>query len=192
MSKSFITVLVLGGIMALAAPVGSVQAALIEFQFNGTQTTANGTMTGSNATVSALLGIDSSLVLPNGTFSQANVSLFSVQYNGTTLSALSNALPATLSGQFNGSASGFSSLSDNQVMTFPAFPSYNGTTNFQFFGLGTQWSFSASGPAPGTFQVTGTGTWTPAPVPLPAASVLFPTGLSLLAIAFRKLRANKA
>lgn len=189
MSKSFITALVLGGIMALAAPVCSVQAALVEFQFNGTQLTANGTMTGSSATVSALLGIDSSLVHPNGTFTQADVSLFSVQYNGSTLTAVSSGLPATLSGQFNGSANGFSSLSDNQTMTFPAYPSFFGTTNFQFYGSGTQWSFTSSGgTAPGTFQVTGTGTWTPAPVPLPAAAVLFPTGLSLLAIAFRKLR----
>ena len=192
MSKSFITALALGGIMALAAPIGSAQAALVEFRFNGTQTTANGTMTGSNAIVSALLGIDSSLVLPNGAFTQADVSLFSVQYNGSTLTALSNGLPATLSGQFNGSANGISSLSDNQAMSFPAFPSYNGTTNFQFFGLGNQWSFTATGPAPGTFQVTGTGTWLPAPVPLPAAAVLFPTGLSLLAVAFRKLRTKNA
>ena len=192
MSKSFITALVLGGIMALTAPVGFVQAALMEFQFNGTQTTANGTQTGSTGTVSALLGIDSSLVLPNGSFTLANVSLFTVNYNGSLLTAVSNGLPATLDGQFNGTANGLSSLSTNQAMTFPAFPSYNGTTNFQFFGLGNQWNFTATGPLPGNFQVTGTGTWTPAPVPLPAAAVLFPTGLSLLAIAFRKLRANNA
>jgi hypothetical protein len=39
---------------------------------------------------------------------------------------------------------------------------------------------------------TGPGTLTIAPVPLPAAAVLFPTGLSLLAIAFRKLRKHNA
>src|SRR5262245_59140127 len=181
MSKSFITMLVLGGIMVLAAPVGSVQAALIQFQFNGTQTTANGTQTGSTGTVSALFGIDSSLVVPNGMFTQADVSLFTVNYNGSLLAAVSNGLPATLSGQFNSSANGLSSLSTNQAaMTFPTFPSYNGTTNFQFFGLGNQWSFSATGPAPGTFQVTGAGTWTPAPVPLPAAAWLFASGVLVL------------
>ena len=96
MSQSFITALLLGGIMALAAPVGSVYAALVEFQFSGPQTTANGTMTGSNATLTALLGIDPSLVHPNGTFTQADVSVFSVQYNGTTLKALSNGLPGRI------------------------------------------------------------------------------------------------
>lgn len=195
MSRAFIIALVLGGIVALAAPVSPVHAALIQFQFNGTQTTANGTQTGSTGTVSAQFKIDSSLVLPNGTFTQADISLFSVNYNGSLLTggSVSNGLPSSLSGQFNSTGNGLSSLFTTQAMSFPSFPAFFGTTNFQFFGLnGGQWSFATSGTAPGTFQVTGTGTWGEvAAVPLPAAVVLFPTGLGLLAAAIRRCKTDK-
>lgn len=172
MSKSFMTALVLGGIMALTAPVSSAQAALMQFQFNGTQT-------GNPAvTVQALLGIDSSLVIPNGTFTQANLASFFVQYNGPTFTASSSALPASLSGQFNNVANVFSSLFVNDVLTVPG---HTGTNNFQFFGAnGQSWAFGVTGPAPGPLTVQGTGTWTVAPVPVPAAVWLFGSGLTAM------------
>lgn len=172
MSKSFVIAFVLGGMLALMAPVSSVQAALMQFQFNGTQTGNPG------VTVQALLGIDSSLVVPNGTFSQANLASLFVQYNGTAFTASSNALPASLSGQFNNVANVFSSLFVNDVLTVSG---HTGTNNFQFFGTnGQSWAFGVTGPAPGPLNVSGTGTWTVAPVPVPAAVWLFGSGIAAM------------
>lgn len=170
MVKLGLTTLVLGGVLALSGPVASAQAALVQYQFNGTQT-------GGGATVQALLGIDSSLVLGGGSFTQANLSSFSVTYNGS-FTASSNAIPATLSGQFTNPATGIASLSSNQSLTIP---SYGGTNNFQFFNF-NQWSFSGSAslnpPFPG-FNFVGTGTWSQvAAVPVPAALWLFGSGLA--------------
>jgi len=123
--------------------------------------------------------------VPNGTFTQANLSLFSVQYNGS-FTASSNSLPASLSGQLNNVANVFSSLFVNEPLTIPG---YSGTTNVQFFGTnGQSWAFSVTGPAPGPLSVEGTGTWTLAPVPVPAALLLFGSGLFGLASLQRKRR----
>jgi len=166
MARGFITALVLGGILALTAPVSSAQAALVLFEFNGT---------GGDTTVQATLGIDSSLVIPDGTFTHADLSSFSVQYNGT-FTAASSSLPPSLSGQFNNVADVFSSLFVNAPLTIPG---HTGTNNFQFFGLnGESWSMAVTGPAPGPVQLVGTGTWTVAPIPVPAAIWLFGSGLA--------------
>lgn len=161
----------LGSVMLLTVSVESAPAALVTFQFNGTQTG------NPSATVQALLGIDSSLVVPNGSFTQANLQSFSVQYNGT-FTASSSAIPVGLAGQFNGAASAFSSLSSNQSLTIPA---YTGTNSFFFYGDGQSWQFAGSGsvtPPAAPFNFIGTGTWSLAPVPVPAAMWLFGSGLA--------------
>lgn len=161
----------LGGLLALVAPVTSAQAALVQFQFNGTQT-------GGGATVQALLGIDSSLVVPNGTFTQANLSSFSVQFSSSSFNASSNALPPSLSGQFNNVANVFSSLFVNDPLIIPG---HTGTNNFQFFGTnGQSWSMAVTGPAPGPVQITGSGVWQVAAVPVPAALWLFGSGIAAM------------
>ncbi len=178
MSKHRVLGLVLGVTLALLAP-NQTKAALVQFEFNGTQT-------GNPAvTVQALLGIDSSLVVPNGSFTHATLQTFSVQYHGI-VTAASTALPPSLSGQFNNVADAFSSLFVNDPLTIPG---HTGTNNFQFFGAnGQSWAFGVTGPAPGPLNVTGTGTWTIAAVPLPAAIWLFGSGAGLLAIRTRKGR----
>lgn len=173
MFKIGLTSLAFSGLLALGAPATSAQAALVQFQFNGTQT-------GGSATVQALLGIDSSLVVPNGSFTQANLSSFSVTYNGS-FTASSSAIPASLSGQFNDASNGFFSLASDGSL---AVPSYSGTNNFQFFNPnGQQWNFTGSGsvspPFPG-FNFVGAGTWTVAAVPVPAALWLFGSGIAAL------------
>lgn len=185
MTKAFATAFVLSGILALCAPGSSVQAALMQFQYTGTQT-------GNPAvTVQALLGIDSSLVIPNGTFTQADLASFFVQYNGAAFTAASSALPASLSGQFNNTTNVFSSLFVNDVLTVPG---HTGTNNFQFFGVdGESWAFGVTGPAPGPLNVQGTGMWTVAPVPVPAAVWLFGSGIAgMVGIARRKAASRVA
>lgn len=171
--QSVVVAIAIGGLLALTAPEPIAQAAPVYFEFNGTQT-------GGSATVQALLGIDSSLVAPNGVFNQSNLnfSLF-VQYNGT-FTASGSALPASVSGQFNGTANVFSSLFVNDSLTTFT-PSFSGTNNFQFYGLnGESWSMATAGfPPIGTTQTVGTGTWRPVtPVPLPGAALLFGSGLA--------------
>ncbi|BCA57072.1 hypothetical protein W02_42120 [Nitrospira sp. KM1] len=170
MIKSMIVALLSSGLLGFMAPMHFAEAALVQFQFNGSQT-------GNPAvTVQALLGIDSSLVAPNGSFNQADLSSFFVQYNGTAFTASSSALPPSLSGQFNNVASGFSSLFANDPLTVPG---HSGTNNFQFFGgNGQSWAFGVTGPAPGPLNVQGTGVWMLAPVPIPAAVWLFGSGLA--------------
>lgn len=166
---------ILGGLVALLTPGSPADAALVTFQFNGTQTGNPST------TVQALLGIDSSLVVPNGTFTQSSLGFsLSVQYNGA-FAASGSALPASVSGQFNSSANVFSSLFVNDSLTTFT-PSFTGTNNFQFFGAnGQSWSMATAGfPPIGTQQITGTGTWTVAAVPVPAAVWLFGSGLAAL------------
>lgn len=182
MRRPFIVALVLGVMLALLAPVNAAQAAPVYFQFNGMQT-------GGGATVQALLGLDSSLVVPNGTFNQSSLNFsLSVQYNGA-FTASGSAAPASVSGQFNSTTNVFSSLFTNQTLTIP---SYSGTDNFQFFGAnGQSWSFAGSGsvtPPFLNFSFSGTGTWAPvAPVPVPTAVILFGTGLvGLVGLARRK------
>lgn len=180
-SKPVIIAIVLGGLLALSAPAHIAQAAPVYFEFDGTQT-------GGGATVHALLGIDSTLVVPNGTFDQSspNFSLF-IQYNGT-YTASGSAPPASVSGQFNNTANVFSSLFVNDSLTTFT-PSFSGTNNFQFFGSnGQSWSMATAGfPPIGTTQTVGTGAWSPAaPVPVPAAVVLFGTGLTGIAALARR------
>jgi len=172
MKRSYVVAMVLGGVMAFTAPVPSAQAALVQFQFTGTQT-------GNPAvTVQALLGIDSSFVVPNGTFTQANLSSFSVQFNSPSFNASSSALPPSLSGQFNNVANVFSSLFANDPLIIPG---HTGTNNFQFFGAnGQSWSMAVTGPAPGPVQLTGTGVWQVAAVPVPAAIWLFGSGVAAI------------
>jgi len=178
MVKRLVTALALGGVMALCAPGNPAQAALMQFQYNGVQTG------NPSVTVQAVLGIDSSLVIPNGTFTHADLASFFVQYNGTAFTASSNALPASLSGQFNNVANVFSSLFANDVLTVPG---HTGTNNFQFFGSnGQSWAFGVTGPAPGPLNVQGTGAWTVAPVPVPAAVWLFGSGVAAMAGAARR------
>lgn len=170
MRTSCLMAAVLGSIMLLTVSVESAPAALVTFQFNGTQTG------NPSATVQALLGIDSSLVVPNGSFTQVNLQSFSVQYNGT-FTASSSAIPVGLAGQFNGAASAFSALSSNQSLTIPA---YTGTNSF-FYGDGQSWQFAGSGsvtPSAAPFNFIGTGTWSLTPVPVPAAMWLFGSGLA--------------
>jgi len=182
MFKIGLTSLILGGLLALAGPVTSAQAALVQFQFTGS---------GGGATVQALLGIDSSLVVPNGTFTQADLSSFSVQFNSPSFNASSNALPPSLSGQFNNVANVFSSLFANDPLIIPG---HTGTNNFQFFGAnGQSWSMAVTGPAPGPVQLTGTGVWQVAAVPVPAAIWLFGSGVAaMVGIARRKLNRTVA
>ena len=168
MSKTCVTLLALCGLLAFMAPVKAARAAPVFFQFNGTQT-------GGPASVQALLGIDSSLVVPNGTFDQSSLNFsLSVQYNGAF--SASGTSPATVSGQFNNVANVFSSLFVNDPLTIPG---HTGTNNFQFFGAnGQSWAFGVTAPAPGQLNVQGTGAWTVAAVPVPAALWLFGSGLT--------------
>lgn len=183
MTKSMFTALALCGSLALAWPVSAVQAALMQFQYNGAQTGDP------SVTVQAVLGIDSSLVVPNGAFTQADLASFFVQYNGATFTASSSALPASLSGQFNNVANVFSSLFVNNVLTVPG---HTGTNNFQFFGVdGQSWAFGVTGPAPGPLSVQGTGAWAVAPVPVPAAVWLFGSGIAGI-VGIAKRRAARA
>lgn len=69
MSKHIVLGFIVGLILAPLAP-SEPKAALVQFEFHGTQTDNPA------ATVQALLGLDSSLVVPNGTFTQANLSSF--------------------------------------------------------------------------------------------------------------------
>lgn len=164
--------LIAGLLLALLMPTQAT-AALVQFEFNGTKTSDPAVI------VQAVLGIDSAFVVPNGSFTHANLQLFSVHYSGT-LSAASTALPPSLSGQFNNVATAFSSLFVNDPLTIPG---HTGTNNFQFFGAnGQSWAFSVTGPAPGPLNKTGTGTRRIAAVPLPAAIWLFGSGVSLLAL----------
>jgi len=178
--------LVLGGVLALGGPVTSAQASLVQFQFNGT---------GGGETIQALLGIDSSLVVANGSFTQANLSSFSVQVTGS-VSGSSTAIPASLSGQFNSSPTPvFSALSSTQSLTIP---SYGGTNVFNFFNPnGQSWQFAGSGsvsPPAGPFNFVGTGTWSQvAVVPIPAALWLFGSGIAAVTgFARRHTQSRKA
>jgi hypothetical protein len=146
------------------------QAVPVSFQFNGTSTSPTG------ATVSALLQLDSAFVLPNGSFNQGNLGSFQLQFNGT-FSGSTNAIPASLSGQFNPSGTIFSSVFANISLTIPSFA---GTDNFQFFGLnGNSWTLGLTGPAPGPATISGTGLWTQAaPVPEPGTIFLLLAGLA--------------
>lgn len=172
MSTQLVLGLVFAPMLALLTPSGA-KAALVQFEFHGTQTGNPA------ATVQAVLALESSLVVPNGTFTQANLSSFAVTYHGA-FTASSTALPPSLSGQFNHVATVFSSLFVNNPFTIPG---HTGTNNVQFFGAnGQSWAFGVTGPAPGPLNVTGTGTWTVAAVPLPAAIWLFGSGAGLLAI----------
>ncbi|BCA56658.1 hypothetical protein W02_37980 [Nitrospira sp. KM1] len=169
MTKTVSTVLMLGGMLVWWLFCTAAEASLVQFQFNGT---------GGGENVQALLGIDSSLVMPNGTFTQANLLSFSVQVTGAVTGS-TTAIPVSLSGQFNNTANVFSSLFSNSPLTIP---SYTGTNNFQFFGAyGESFQFAGSGsatpPAP-PFNFVSTGTWSLTPVPVPAAFWLFGSGIA--------------
>ena len=164
-------------VLSLVGLIATAQASVILYEFNGTQT-------GSSATVHVSMGVDSSVTTPGHSFTQANLSLFSVQYTGA-FTGSGTALPASLSGVFNTNPTPvFSSLFAGDVLTTPS----GGTTNFQFFGSnGQSWQFVGSGTSQGTFNFTGSGTWQVAPVPVPAALWLFGSGLvGVVALARRK------
>jgi len=176
MNRSLFPTLVLGGMLALIAPVTPAQAAIVLFEFNGVSTVPG-------ATVHATMGLNDSVTNPANpnfpNFSLADVTSFSVQFNGS-YTASGSALPASLSGQMNnGPSPVFASLFVNDSLT-TFNPSFNGTNNFQFFGSnGQTWQMATSGfPPIGTTVIGGTGTWTVAAVPIPAALWLFGSGLT--------------